>query len=101
MGVADILFGQQSHSRKSLFHTRVVGQAAAEVARKIEASPGLAAAYRFVVPPMCARDPPTNCGRQTGLSRPIEREARRNQSADHRARRQNSDGQRLSFAWTF
>src|SRR5258708_34583720 len=56
-----------------------------------QADPGLAAADRLALSGLRQRSPRGHYSRQKGLARPDEREGRRDQSANHRARRRSLD----------
>ena len=76
------------------FHAEMVGQAAAEVVGEDQAPAGMAARDRFAVPAAAFR----RSASRFSTARPpyeilLQREGRRNQGSDHRARRQNPDGQ--------
>ena len=70
-------------------------QAAAEELPERKAAPRLAAHHRLPLPALRPRDPPADHRRQAAARDPSQREGRRNQGADHRARRPDPDGQGL------
>ena len=82
----------------TVVHAEVVRQAAAEVVAEGEAATRLAARDRLALPDVRPRGAPGNSRRQARLQDPAEREGRRDQGADHRARRQDPDGQGLPAA---
>src|SRR6266576_1422761 len=63
-----------------------------------QADAGLPAADRFSLPRLRERSARSDYCGQEGLARPDEREGRRDQGADYRARRPGVDGEGLSAA---
>ena len=81
-----------------LVHAEMVRPAAPEVMAEGQAAARLAARDRFAVPGLRPRGAPGDRRRQARLQDPPQREGRRDQGDDHRARRQDPDGQGLSAA---
>ena len=76
-------------------------QAASEVVREDEAAARLAARDRLAVPDLHARGTAGDSRRQEGRQRAAEREGRRDQGDDSRARRQDPDGEGLPHSRPF
>ena len=89
------LLNRQSDQPEPVLHTEVVGQAAPEVVAEDQAAARLAARDRLALPDLRARSAAGDPRRATGRLDPAHREDRRDQGHDHRARRQDPDGQGL------
>ncbi len=92
--LAGVLRRQQDQA-EPFVHAALVRQAAAEVLREDQAAAGLAARDRLALPDLHPRGAPGHSRRQEGRQRPPQREGRRDQGDDHRARRQDPDGEGL------
>ena len=86
---------RQPHQPRTILHSEVVGQAAAEVVAEDQAAARLAAQDRLALPDVRPRGAPGDSRRQAGRVDAAPREGRRDSRDDSRARRQDSHGQGL------
>ncbi len=89
------VFRRQQDQAEPLVHAPVVRQAAAEVVSEDQAAARLAARDRLALPHLHARGASGDPRRQEGRLDPPQRKGRRDQGDDHRARRQDPDGEGL------
>ncbi len=93
--------GLNQINQRPVVHAAWSDKPASEVVREDEAAARLAARDRLALPDVHARSASGNSRRQERRQRAAEREGRRNQGDDSRARRQDPDGEGLPHSRPF